>query len=787
MKKVYIKILLALVLLLSFQLRAQYVTIPDTNFVNWLNNNGYSSCINGNQLDTTCGLILNANDVSCWSAGIQDLTGIQYFKNITILHCDDNQLTFLPPLPFNLTDLWCKNNVLDSLPSMPPSLEYFICDNNKLTTIPHLPNSVKYLKCSNNLISSLPPLTGLTNSLRIFVDNNQITNLPSLPQNLEWIDVSHNLLTTLPAFQGNTVVYANSNQITSIAGWPSGGITNFFCDSNLLTTVPSFPYLTNWGLLSLKANLLTYIPPLPKYFGVLNIDYNPIACLPKMENIFWLTFDSTQITCLSNSFIADSTYPPINNLPICDPLSGCEFYYSTYGKVYLDKNSNCQYNTNDVKLGGVPIRLDSAGIFLQAMQTMVNGFYSFETDFGSYSSTIQNNYFTNVCPIGGVNNFSITNVDSVAEDMDFAVHCPSNYDLAVKSISFTEMLWPGQIIPLNIIAGEAATFYNISCFNQGGIVEVVINGSAHYNSSAPGAIIPTTIQGDTLTWNVADFSAINPFTAFNILVSVDSNAVFGNDVCVVVNISPSIDKDPTNNSLTQCFEIFNSYDPNAKTVSPTGNFDTLTTKWMHYTIYFQNTGNAPAKNIYILDTLDQDLNFTTFEVLSQSHNVITQILPGHIIKFSFPNINLPDSNSNEPLSHGFVSYKIKLVDNISYGTTIQNTAYIYFDQNPAIITNTTINQCVIAGFNNPAVTTPSIIISPNPAKETVTIGCEIKSKGTVSISLLNVLGEKLFHQEYYPSDFTFKTNLNLSSFANGIYFLELIIDDNRIIKKIIKG
>ncbi|MFN8323573.1 MAG: hypothetical protein U0T74_13005, partial [Chitinophagales bacterium] len=53
-------------LLLSFILfsatlssSAQYVAIPDSNFGTWLNSNGYSQCMQGNnsvgwQMDTTC-------------------------------------------------------------------------------------------------------------------------------------------------------------------------------------------------------------------------------------------------------------------------------------------------------------------------------------------------------------------------------------------------------------------------------------------------------------------------------------------------------------------------------------------------------------------------------------------------------------------------------------------------------------------------------------------------------------------------------------------------------------
>ena len=54
-------------LILSFILfgatsKAQYVTIPDTAFVSWLQNNGFGGCMSGNQLDTTCGSVVNGLD-----------------------------------------------------------------------------------------------------------------------------------------------------------------------------------------------------------------------------------------------------------------------------------------------------------------------------------------------------------------------------------------------------------------------------------------------------------------------------------------------------------------------------------------------------------------------------------------------------------------------------------------------------------------------------------------------------------------------------------------------------
>ena len=47
-----VSLFLALVISVNY-LNAQYVTIPDSNFVNFLNIY-YANCMNGNQMDTTC-------------------------------------------------------------------------------------------------------------------------------------------------------------------------------------------------------------------------------------------------------------------------------------------------------------------------------------------------------------------------------------------------------------------------------------------------------------------------------------------------------------------------------------------------------------------------------------------------------------------------------------------------------------------------------------------------------------------------------------------------------------
>ena len=64
---------------------AQWVTIPDANFVTKLTQL-YPSCMNGNQMDTTCSGIVNTNQLIVNNLNISNLAGIQYFENLTVRH-----------------------------------------------------------------------------------------------------------------------------------------------------------------------------------------------------------------------------------------------------------------------------------------------------------------------------------------------------------------------------------------------------------------------------------------------------------------------------------------------------------------------------------------------------------------------------------------------------------------------------------------------------------------------------------------------------------------------------
>lgn len=146
-----------------------------------------------------------------------------------------------------------------------------------------------------------------------------------------------------------------------------------------------------------------------------------------------------------------------------------------------------------------------------------------------------------------------------------------------------------------------------------------------------------------------------------------------------------------------CLEIRDSYDPNDISVSPEGYTDRHYIKnenKLRYTIRFQNTGTDTAYNITVIDTLPKELNISTLEFLGASHKYTHRFVNGqkqNVLRMDFKNIFLVDSFTHEKLSHGFISFDVRLNDSLKKGTRIENFVDIYFDFNPPVRTNTAFN------------------------------------------------------------------------------------------------
>ena len=149
-----------------------------------------------------------------------------------------------------------------------------------------------------------------------------------------------------------------------------------------------------------------------------------------------------------------------------------------------------------------------------------------------------------------------------------------------------------------------------------------------------------------------------------------------------------------------CGQVVGSFDPNDKQGFPAGvgeTHDVLPNEQMQYLIRFQNTGTAPAYTVVIRDTLDMDLDIFSVTPGVASHDYSFTMYGERVLQWTFNNIMLADSFSNEEASHGFITYTVNQPADLADGTEITNSAAIYFDSNEPVITNMTlhtINYCL---------------------------------------------------------------------------------------------
>ena len=241
-----------------------------------------------------------------------------------------------------------------------------------------------------------------------------------------------------------------------------------------------------------------------------------------------------------------------------------------------------------------------------------------------------------------------------------------------------------------------------------------------------------------------------------------------------------------------CTPVHTSYDPNDISAVAEGvgtqHFIPKNTD-LEYKIRFQNTGNDTAFVVRIIDKIPAELDLTTLRIGAASHPMTYSLKANGTLEFLFQNIKLEDSTSNEPKSHGFVTYKIKTQPNIATGDIINNQAFIYFDANAPVATNiythtigenlSTIFISTIQVIDNQAF---SISVQPNPMRDRTIF--EIQSYQNLEgvgnfkpeLTLYNTLGQTVKTQDFVNE----KLVLQRESLPQGCYFYTITNNGQRI-------
>ncbi len=648
----------------SFCAQAQFVTIPDVNFRNYLIAL-CPSCFNGSQqMDTTCSGILNVTTLDVSNKYITDLEGIRYFNNLLDLNCSNNLLNSLPNLPYLINRLDCSSNKLTSLTTLHTNLKFLFCTNNQLTSLPTLPDNLILLLCNSN----------------------QLTNLPSLPNKLKYLHFSNN---------------------------------------PLLSCIPILP-----------DSLINDIPTLFFNFKDLDITNTSIKCIPNLPPLI------------------EDIVPTFPITPICSSGSSCEPNPTSSGLVFHDLNSNGVYNVGiDSTLKGWIVSNTNGW----ATASMQNGEYITKLDSGVV------NTLTLSGPTLYIQSINPTSIQIIPTSSGSQ---GSNYNFAVQFIPNI------QDLRVDIAAGPARPGFNQWCTTTVNNV-----GTLNVNNATLKVLKPTTFTllnanppisqqvGDTLIWNNINLGVLQ-HKGFDINWNIPANSVLGAPYQIQAWINPiSTDTTPVNNHIVFNGIFQGSYDPNDKSVNNGILEPADLNNNLKYTIRFQNTGTDTAFTVMIRDTLSDNLDRSTFRILGASHNYSFIVRDHSLLEVFFQNILLPDSFTNEPKSHGFVQYSVKPKATLAVGEEINNTAYIYFDFNVPIVTNTTNTRIVKTSIGEAFSINADIYPNPNNGKVLLRL-LSVTESATLSIQDLN--GRELLSLEVKNGQ-----EVDLSGLSVGMYLAKI--------------
>jgi len=439
------------------------------------------------------------------------------------------------------------------------------------------------------------------------------------------------------------------------------------------------------------------------------------------------------------------------------------------GKVFYDTNNDGIMNVGEQGAANMMLKIMPDNMYAY---TQADGRYQTSATMSAHTITLAGQpFFTNISPVSQNANFTASGqIDSLN---DFALYTLPN----VKEL---EVTLTGTNTP-NPITGA---FFIINYRNNGtdtlnGTIKLVCDTLLNYTFGSP---VASSVAGDTITWNVPD---IFPHTSGMIQAhfQVPPATVLGTSLSSSVIILPIAgDTIPQNNLDTLNQIVAASYDPNDKSVVPSDPLtpeEVLNAGPLTYTIRFQNTGTAPAANIVVKDTLSHLLNIETLEMVASSHSYSVQIDESNTLQWTFSNINLPDSNTNEALSHGFIKYRIKPLTTLSEDDTLKNTAYIYFDYNAPVATNTVVSYLADVTISvSEAKKSDLVKIYPNPAVDEFII--EHNLPGESTFELYDILGAKRMMVNLNSGSGTEK--INATGLGTGLYIFSIVDQNGQWIK-----
>jgi parallel beta-helix repeat protein len=505
-----------------------------------------------------------------------------------------------------------------------------------------------------------------------------------------------------------------------------------------------------------------------------NIDANPLFIAPSDSS--GIRFDGVMAdwSLKSNSPCIDAgdssgTYLPtdkagnkreVNKIDI----GAYEFQMNSYigGMVFYDANSNLKKDQGEQGINGNLIEILPGPHFTCSDK---KGLFNNYTDTGNITiKKVQNNgkfKYWHLSPGNPVQYNIHATLNMIDTNNNFAmIPTPNVKDSRIFLIGQTGYkVRPGRTESYSIAYENIGTATISS-----GTVNLNMDSKVNLQTSNPNY---TSFTYPNASWN---FTNLQPAEKriVNLTMMIDTSLSIYDTIRYYVSILPTTDdSDLTNNYDTLKQRIATAIDPNDKQCSPEGNILPQTSK-IDYLIRFQNTGNHVAYRVRVVDSVSENLPMTKILLKTASHSYELQV-NDNVLTWTFNNIMLRDSITDEPNSHGYINYAAFIKPGLAIGTKITNKAYIYFDYQLPIVTKSTIN--IITNQDDIEETTvignQDYKVFPNPASGKLNIlffGKNLKQQ----LYLMNSLGQIITSIPIKSGE---REEIDVSKLPNGLYLI----------------
>lgn len=381
------------------------------------------------------------------------------------------------------------------------------------------------------------------------------------------------------------------------------------------------------------------------------------------KNIISKNFKGGEIVCIFGGFISSdsSSFVFAGSAMLIDESDACK----VEGVVFLDSDKSCTKNNGEK---GIPKRIVEIKPIGLKIFTDSIGYFSLFLEKGNYSAKLlPYPYYYKTCTDSIA--FSFTNKGEKTDTLFLGSYVKDTvFDGSVKITSGNAR--PGFGISYTLNIG------NVGTASQNCTLRVVLDNNFTYSSVSGTAY--TRYSSNVMEWDIKPLG-VKQTIKLAINGTVKSGTALGTTMKIFASIIATSDANIKNNLDSAVNIVRGSFDPNDKQVFPAGTgtngfVGTNTKQTLRYHIRFQNTGTDTAFNIVVIDTLSSNVDISSFEEIGASHPYTYELLSGNVLKFTFNNVLLPDSNTNKALSNGYVSFNINPKNGLAVGSKIKNNA-----------------------------------------------------------------------------------------------------------------